>query len=107
MRTLLDPADRAEVLQRIMSIRPHSVRLWGSLLAGEMVCHLADALQTMPRDRAADDSGTLLTRTVLWFVALTAPVCWPTGVKTFPEIDQEVSRGGWVVRHFTSGAARP
>lgn len=90
MKTILDSQDRTDVVRRIMSIRPDSVRHWGTMSPGEMVCHLADGFRTVLGDREAADRSTILTRTALRFLALTSPMTWPKGVRTMTEIDQRI-----------------
>ena len=89
MKTLARERDRAEVLQRLRTLRPDSVRRWGRMSAPQMVCHLADAFR-MLIDRLPVSLATgLPQRTVMKWVALYVPVPWPPGILTRPEIDQE------------------
>lgn len=104
MKTILDPRDKAEVARRIMSIQPDSPRRWGSMSPHQTVCHLADAFSTALGDREAKDTSTIFTRTVLRFIALTAPVRWPKGVMTTPEINQEI--GGTPPEEFQADLNR-
>ncbi|MGD2067724.1 MAG: DUF1569 domain-containing protein [Gemmatimonadota bacterium] len=104
MKTIFDPAHRAGVVERILRIRPDSPRRWGTMTPHETVVHLADAFSTMLGDRQAEDSSTFFTRTVLRFLATTAPVRWPKGVQTLPEIDQEI--GGTPPQEFQADLRR-
>lgn len=90
MKNILNPKHRAEVVDRIKGVQPNDVRRWGTMSPDKMLCHLSDAFQTAPGDREAVESSTLIGRTVLRFIALTAPIPWPKGVQTFPEVNQEI-----------------
>lgn len=104
MKTIFDPRDKAEVVERVMNLRPDSQRLWGSMTPHQTVCHLTDAFSTVLGDREAEDSSTLFTRTLVRFVALTAPLHWPKGVMTMPEIDQRI--GGTPPQEFQADLDR-
>ena len=60
--------------------------------APQMVCHLADAFRMALGQKTAKPRSTLLGRTMVKWVALYAPLPWPSGLLTSEEIDQE--RGG-------------
>ena len=58
-----------------------------------MVCHLSDSFKTAIGERSVSgDKSNLLTRTLVRWIALYAPIKWPHGVPTMAENDQE--RGG-------------
>lgn len=42
MKTLLNPADKEEILSRLKAIQPTSQRRWGSMSVHNMICHLSD-----------------------------------------------------------------
>lgn len=104
MKTIFAPTHRAEVVGRIMRIRPDSPRRWGTMTPHQTVVHLADSFSTMLGDREAGDSSTLFTRTVLRFFAATVPVRWPKGIRTLPEVDQEI--GGTPPGEFRADLSR-
>src|SRR5262245_7036014 len=56
----------------------------------QAVCHLSDSFRTMMGGKPASSIATPFSRTVIKWVALKAPVKWPPGVKTIPEVDQEI-----------------
>ncbi len=89
MKTLARGQDQAEVLQRLRRLSPDSERLWGRMSVHQMVCHLSDACRmAMGQTEVATSTG-LVRRTFTKWVALYAPVKWPPGIPTVPEIDQE------------------
>lgn len=104
MKSILNDADRKEVLGRVARVRPDSARQWGRMSPHGMVCHLADAFASVLGDREAKDHSTLLGRTAMKWFALSTPVPWPKGVPTLPEADQE--RGGTKPVDFDADLAR-
>ena len=89
MKSLLNPADKAALLVRLRSISPASRGRWGKMSAHQMVCHLGDGYRLYmglvdARPVAVPYPRVLLKRTALW-----APIPWPHGFKTAPELDQE------------------
>ena len=45
MRSILNPQDKAEILSRLSKLTPNSKGLWGTMNAGQAVCHLNDELR--------------------------------------------------------------
>ena len=88
MKTLARPGDKAELLQRLKGLGPESARRWGRMTAHQMVCHLCDGFRMRTGEKAVSDATGLLQRTVVKWVALYAPLRWPPGIETRPEIDQ-------------------
>jgi hypothetical protein len=91
MKSLARPADKAELLLRLGNLRPETTRRWGRMSAHQMVCHLADALRMVTREKVVVEASSAMGRTVVKWVALYAPVRWPPGIDTRPELDQECS----------------
>ena len=88
MKTLARARDKAEILGRLRTVRPESVRRWGRMSAHQMVCHLADSMRmAVGQKPVCPATGPLSWRIVKW-VALYAPVPWPPGIPTRPELDQ-------------------
>ena len=90
MRTLAHSGDRAALLRRLQTIQPDSVRLWGRMSAHEMVCHLSDGFRMATGGKTVSDATSSFHRTVVKWIALYAPVPWPSGIMTRPEIEQGV-----------------
>lgn len=90
MKTLLDPSDRAAILERIARFQPDSPRQWGRMTPHGAICHMSDAFRVCLGDRDVTEKATFMGRTVMRFVAATVPLRWPPGVQTMPEVDQEI-----------------
>jgi len=88
MSTIHDKATVEALKSRLSKLEPETPRLWGSMSAQGMVCHLTDTFLVCLGDRPYDRSPSLLERTVIRFMALTLPFPWPKGVPTLPELDQ-------------------
>jgi len=104
MRTLARQSDRAEILQRIRSVRPESVARWGRMSAPQMVCHLCDSFRMAIGEKPVSDYTSLFHRTVIKWIALYTPLRWPPGIPTRPEIDQQV--GGTQPAAFAADVAQ-
>ena len=93
MRRLDNDANKDVLLRRLRQVTPNSQRRWGKMTPHQMICHLNDSFKSVIGEReVAGDKSNLLTRTVVRWLALNAPLKWPHGVPTMPENDQE--RGG-------------
>lgn len=104
MRSLARPADLADLVARLRRLRPDSRRRWGSMSAGGMVCHLTDALRLPDGGPRARDRSTLLSRTLVKWLALYTPLRWPPGIPTTPELDQRT--GGTPPADFAGDVER-
>jgi hypothetical protein len=91
MKTLARPCDKTEILRRLRDVRPDSARHWGRMTAPQMVCHLADAFRMGLGQKPVSHVPGHLNRTIVKWIALYAPLRWPPGLLTRPEIDQEVT----------------
>jgi Protein of unknown function (DUF1569) len=91
MKTLAREQDTAELFQRLKRLRPDSPRRWGKMSAHQAVCHLADACRMAMGEKPVSDASGLPQRTIIRWVALYAPMQWPPGIVTRPEIDQLVA----------------
>jgi len=93
MKTLGNEADKQLLLNRLRQVQPDSQRRWGKMTPHQMICHLSDSFKSAIGEREVHgDKSSLLTRTVVRWIALYAPLKWPHGVPTMAENDQE--RGG-------------
>ena len=92
MKTLARHSDKDELVHRLRTVSPDSVRRWGRMSAHQMVCHVSDCYRMAMGEKPVSEATGLLQRTVVKWVALYAPLPWPAGILTRPEIDQE--RGG-------------
>jgi hypothetical protein len=57
--------------------------------AHQMVVHLVDSFRVAAGERPFRASPTVLGQTLVKWVALYAPLRWPAGVPTSPEVDAE------------------
>jgi len=104
MKTLARPRDKAEILQRLRAVRPESVRRWGRMTAPQMMCHLSDSFRMAMGHKPVSHATGRLQRTIVKWIALYAPLPWPAGLLTRPEIDQE--RGGTKPADFAADVAQ-
>jgi hypothetical protein len=117
-RSLRDPATVDELLTRLARLAPTASRQWGTLTPNEMLCHLADSFHSVLGERPSSSAETLLSRTIVKWIALHTSLPWPHGVPTRPEVDPK--RGGTrpgdferdrravvdLIRHFASPEAK-
>jgi hypothetical protein len=103
MKTLASAPDRVDLVRRLRLVRPDSVRQWGRMSAPQMICHLADAFRMAMAEKDVSPATGLLQRTVIKGIALYAPLRWPPGILTRPEIDQ--TSGGTCPGDFRSDVA--
>jgi hypothetical protein len=87
VKTLEHADERAEVLRRLHALSLDSRPRWGRMSAPEMVCHLSDSFLAVLGERPVSDVSTLLNRTLVKWIALYAPLPWPPGIQTRPEVD--------------------
>jgi len=102
-KSLINPADRAALLERLHRVRPETPRLWGRMTAPQMICHLTDAFRGVMGERQSSSPPAVIPRwrqRLVKFFALQLPISWPRGMKTRPDIDQK--RGGTPPRDFSS-----
>jgi hypothetical protein len=87
---IADPAQRAALVARLQRLAPDSPRQWGRMTPHQAICHLSDSFRSMMSDGPITSIATPFSRTVVKWIALKAPMRWPAGVKTMPEVDQEI-----------------
>ncbi len=100
MKTLANAADKQDTLVRVAKVRPDLLARWGRMSAHQMICHLSDSFQAVMGKKYVSPATGLLQRSVVKWVALYAPIPWPKGVPTRPEMDQYV--GGTAPSEFAS-----
>ncbi len=104
MKTLAAPRDRAEILRRLREVRPDSPRQWGRMSAHQMICHLSDSFRMAMGLKSVSEAGSLLRQRAVKWIALYLPMRWPPGgIRTLPEIDQEI--GGTPPSDFAADVA--
>jgi hypothetical protein len=87
MPTILNPADRDAILQRLRRVQPAAQPRWGKLTAPRMVCHLADSLRVSLGDVPIRRLDTLPSRTLVKWLVVYSPIQPPRGkIQTAPEM---------------------
>ena len=90
MKTLAREADATEIFRRLRALRQDSVGRWGCMSAHQMVCHLSDGYRLLTGERTTQLARTPLPRLTMRWIALYAPIRWPAGIPTTPDLDQNV-----------------
>ena len=89
-RTLADSKERATVVSRLQTLAPDSRRQWGRMTPHQAVCHLSDSFRSMMNPVPIASRSNVFSRTFVRWIALHSGLQWPHGVKTMPEVDQEI-----------------
>jgi hypothetical protein len=103
MKTLAQTQDIAEIQRRLKTVRPECARRWGQMSVHQMICHLSDSFLAVSGRKHVSMATSPWHRTVIKWIALYAPVPWPHGVPTRPEIDQTI--GGTLPADFAADVA--
>jgi hypothetical protein len=104
MKTLSSTGDLQSIRNRIALVSPRDTRLWGSMSARQMICHLTDAFCCPLGERAAPPvKGPPIPVQVYKWLALYFPRRWPQGVPTPPVMDQQI--GGTAPTDFAADRA--
>jgi hypothetical protein len=77
MPTLARDRDKQEIIRRLRTLRPDSVRVWGRMTVHQMVCHVSDAFRMASGDKPTRDISSLGRRTLVKWIALHLPLRWP------------------------------
>lgn len=93
MKSLANAAFRSELVARLERVRSDAPRRWGRMTAPQMICHLNDSFRCVMGDTPIEIPRGLSLWPVLKYVALYAPMHWPKGVPTRPELDQCAGAG--------------
>ena len=89
-KSLANPHDRAALASRLRALAPDSRREWGRMTPHQAMCHLSDSFRSMMNPVPISSRSTVFSRTFVRWVALHSGLQWPHGVKTMPEVDQEI-----------------
>jgi hypothetical protein len=103
MKSMARASDKAEIVRRLKAVRAECPRRWGRMSAHQMVCHLSDAFRHVTQQKQASAATSVLQATFIKWIALYAPLRWPRGVPTRPEMDQEF--GGTTPGDFAADLA--
>jgi hypothetical protein len=103
MKSLRNLRDQQNVFRRIAELSPDDRACWGYMSVHQMVCHLDDSYKCALGEKTASAATGVFQRTVLKFFALKAPMQWPRGVPTLPEVEQ--GKGGSLPVDFLQDVA--
>lgn len=84
MRYVTQPGVLDQLIARLSAIRPDSKRRWGTLTAGEMLCHLGDAAASVINRSETRRSRR---RPLVKWVGLYSGIPWPHGVSAPADVD--------------------
>jgi hypothetical protein len=100
MKILADPAVKQEIITRLRKVGPNNKRQWGRMTSHQMLCHLSDSFKGVIGEKPLGRKSNIISRSLIKWIALKAPITWPHGVKTMPEMDQAI--GGTPPAEFDS-----
>jgi hypothetical protein len=89
-KTLANEPDKQEILERLEKVRRDSLRQWGKMTAPQMVCHLCDSFRGVMGEKPLSRAKGFYLRRLLKWIALDVPLHWAHGLKTMPEMDQQI-----------------
>ena len=78
-KTVSDPLTLTRLIRRLSALQPDTPPQWGTLTAGEMLCHLSDAAGSV-LDPSDSEPGR--PRPLIKWIALRSPLRWPHGLPT-------------------------
>jgi len=90
MKTLACDRDKAEIVRGLTEWRHECERRCGQLSASVVVCALNDGYRLLTGERVTTPATSSLPRLLMKWIALYAPVKWPAGISTTPELDQNI-----------------
>ena len=83
--SITTPAILEEMVARLGGLRQDTQRQWGTLTAGEMVCHIADCSTSILG--RSDSNRPAKHRPILKWLALYTPIPWTRGRRTPASVD--------------------
>lgn len=87
-RSLSTPDAVDELIGRLQRLAPDTPRRWGTMTAHEMLCHVADSFRGVLGERSVSKvAAGPVKRRLMRAIALHAPLRWPRGIPTRPEVD--------------------
>src|SRR5579875_2081853 len=87
-KTLANAAGREGIARRLAALTPDSLRLWGTMSVGSMLCHLDDSYQVAMGERPLSPSKLAIPQGMAKFLALRSPMRWPRGMMTGESVRQ-------------------
>jgi hypothetical protein len=89
MKTFLNTEDKEQLITRLQAVRADSPRRWGKMSPHQMICHLSDGFRMYMGLKPVPPTRVPYPRNLVKWIALWAPLPWPKGFKTVPELDQQ------------------
>lgn len=88
MGTIANERTLEQLVSRLQQLEPTSERNWGTMSAGEMLCHLGDAGDSVLGRRIPPGAvpPNPLPRPMVWLL-LYSPIPFPKGVETRPGVN--------------------
>ncbi len=102
-KTLANARDREEIERRFVALTSDSMRRWGSMSVGGMLCHVDDSYQVVMGERPFSCTKLAIPRGMAKFFALRSPMRWPRNLKTGDSVRQ--GGGGTPAAEFTRDRA--
>lgn len=95
MKSLHNPEDKDELLQRIAQMRPDNQRRWGKMSPHQMICHVADGYRLYLGDLTGEPHpAPAFIKAMVRTVVIYLPLQWPKGrIPTLPSLDQAAGGG--------------
>ena len=84
--TIDDPATLDSLIARLQALQPDTERRWGTLTAGEMLCHLGDGQEWL-LEQSGKPTPEVKPRPVLKWIALYSPLPWSKRAQTDASVD--------------------
>jgi Protein of unknown function (DUF1569) len=90
MKTLRDPSVQLEIRSRLASVTREDSACWGKMSVHQMMCHLRDSCWVGLGEKKVVMVAIPVPRPVMKWLALQAPLHWPHGLKSPPEVAQDL-----------------
>ncbi len=103
-KTLANARDREEIERRFVALTSDSMRRWGSMSVGGMLCHVDDSYQVVMGERPFSCTKLAIPGGMAKFFALRSPMRWPRNLKTGDSVRQ--GGGGTPAVEFARDRAR-
>jgi hypothetical protein len=87
-KTIADPSVRSSLSFRILLLTPKAERRWGTMTAGQMLCHIAAGMEQALGRKEDEDASNLLLRTVGRVAILRILPKFPHGLPTSKAMSQ-------------------
>ena len=90
MKTLRDASAQREIRVRLESLTSKDCARSGKMSVHQMICHLGDSYWVGLGEKKVSMVSIPMPRPVMKWMALQVPLHWPHGLKSPPEVAQDV-----------------